>query len=138
MKECLAGCRSLEELEQRLLQRGIDTRYRIDEATGKRIGISFRYQEEAFKGSRIDREFSLPRLEERLAQQQALELWQHEKLAVRERTLQERELVKKEELRRKEELQPKEELRLKQEQEILLQTKEQDEGTAHRHRIRIS
>lgn len=83
ISENLSGCRSLEELEGRLLPRGIDIRYRFDEETGERRGISFRYEDRAFKGSRIDREFSLPRLEQVFAQRQELALWEKQKLALR-------------------------------------------------------
>lgn len=90
ISENLPGCRSMEELEGRLLKRGIDTQYRYDE-TGERQGISFRYEQRAFKGSRIDQEFSLPRLEGLFMQRQELAVWEKQKLALRkEKALEER------------------------------------------------
>jgi hypothetical protein len=81
--ENLPGCRNIEDLAERLKGAGIDTGYRIDKESGKRLGISFRYMGEAFKGGRVDKEFSLPRLEERLARQQEMTVWEQEKLALR-------------------------------------------------------
>lgn len=95
IQDSLPGCRNLDDLEDRLKMGGIDVRYRIDKESEKRIGISFRYMGEAFKGKQIDNEFSLPRLEERLGRQQKLTLWEQEKLTLRkEQVLQEtRELT---------------------------------------------
>jgi len=83
VKECLSDCRNLDELTQKLLLLGIDTQYRMDKETGQRVGISFRYQNEAFKGSNIDKELSLGRLEKTLGQRQELSQWEEEKLAQR-------------------------------------------------------
>jgi hypothetical protein len=80
VKECLPGSRNMEELGQRLLQLGVETRYRTDPATGQRMGISFFYQNEAFSGSKIDRELSLGRLERTLGQRQQLTQWEEQKL----------------------------------------------------------
>jgi hypothetical protein len=80
VKECLPGCRNMEELGQRLLKMGVETRYRADPATGQRTGVSFFYQNEAFSGSKIDRELSLGRLERTLARRQELRQWEEQKL----------------------------------------------------------
>ncbi len=99
VKECLPGCRGLGELEQKLLLLGIDTQYRIDKETGQRLGISFRYQNLAFRGGNVDPELSLGRLERALGQRQELSQWENEKLALRatqvqqERVLQEKEAM---------------------------------------------
>ena len=135
VKESLPGCQSLEDLGQRLLQRGIDTRYRVDEATGKRIGISFRYHQEAFKGSRIDREFSLPRLEERLAQQQTLDRWQQEKLGLLERQVQEQAAAEAQAAALAQALA---EAQKEKEELLRKETLQQEAAEVHRHRIRIS
>jgi hypothetical protein len=92
IKECLPGCRGFEELEQRLLLLGIGTQYRMDKDGGQKIGISFRYQNEAFKGSNIDRELSLGQLERTLGQRQELTQWEGEKLALRAMQVQQEQL----------------------------------------------
>lgn len=79
----LPGCTSLDELAARLVKCGIDTRYRYNEQTGQREGISFRLEKYAFKGSRIDQAFSLQRLEETLKQQQQLAIWERQQLTLR-------------------------------------------------------
>jgi len=75
IKEVLPACQRMEELEMRLLERGISTRYRIDRGSGERQGISFRIENYCFKGSEVDRAYSLKGLEQTLAlqQKQALE-----------------------------------------------------------------
>jgi hypothetical protein len=75
IKEVLPGCQRMEDLEMRLLERGISTRYRIDRGSGERQGISFRVEKYCFKGSEVDRGYSLKGLERTLAlqQKQALE-----------------------------------------------------------------
>jgi Relaxase/Mobilisation nuclease domain len=129
IKECLPGCRGLEELEQKLLLLGIDTQYRMDKETGQRLGISFRYQNEAFKGSNIDRELSLGRLERTLGQRQELSQWEEEKLALRatqvqqERVLQEKEAMEQRLLQQRQE----EELRLREKQLEEVQQRQKQE-----------
>jgi hypothetical protein len=75
IKEVLPDCQRMEDLEMRLLERGISTRYRIDRGSGERQGVSFRIENYCFKGSEVDRGYSLKGLEQTLAQQlkQALE-----------------------------------------------------------------
>jgi Relaxase/Mobilisation nuclease domain len=72
IRDELPVCQQLEDLEKRLLARGITTRYRLDPASGARVGISFRIENHAFKGSRVDKEFSIRGLERQLAQQRLL------------------------------------------------------------------
>jgi hypothetical protein len=67
----LPGCQNLEDLEKKLLKQGIDVQYRKKEGTGERQGISFRLENECFKGSQVDRDFSLKRIQQTLALQQA-------------------------------------------------------------------
>jgi hypothetical protein len=133
--ECLPGCRDLEELEQRLLRLGIDTRYRTDQQTGQKIGISFRYQKEAFKGKDIDRDCSLQQLQNKLQQRQELTQWESEKLALKAAQEQRMALQNKEEMklvqrRLKPENTVKQEESLQQEE-----TREQRMRPAHRLRI---
>jgi len=94
VKECLVSCRNIDELGQRLLQLGIETRYREDQ--GRKVGISFFYQNEAFRGSEIDRECSLPWLEKKLGQRQELSQWESEKLVLRDAEREREELALKE------------------------------------------
>jgi len=73
--ESLDKSDDLPDLERRLSKRGIDTQYRRNERTQEPEGISFRLGKQCYKGSQIDREFSLSGLEQhfetkRLAQEQ--------------------------------------------------------------------
>jgi hypothetical protein len=70
ISEVLPECRNLSELEERLQERGITVRYRHDPETNERQGISFRLENRSFKGSRVDAEFSLMRLERTLELQE--------------------------------------------------------------------
>jgi hypothetical protein len=124
IRECLPGCQTFETLEQRLLQNGIDTQYHLDQKTGRRKGISFRYQNEAFKGSSIDESFSLPRLQKELELQQSMGIWVQEKL------YQGKQLAEDEELAKQQQIQQQ----LQREQE--LQRQEHVHRQRHGHRIR--
>ena len=66
VRDILPECLSMGELEARLQERGIEVRYRLDPETNERQGISFRYDNRSFKGSRVDAEFSLKGLEQTL------------------------------------------------------------------------
>jgi len=73
--ESLDKSNDFRDLEKRLLKRGIDTQYRYNPRTNEPEGISFRLGKQCYKGSQIDREFSLYSLEKhfetkRLAQEQ--------------------------------------------------------------------
>jgi hypothetical protein len=70
IREQLPESRSLEELEERLLRQEISMRYRVDAHTGKRLGVSFHFENRSFKGSRIDKDFSLKGLERTLVLQE--------------------------------------------------------------------
>lgn len=74
IRQVLPRCRGMGELEEALRKRGVEMRCRVDEQTGERQGVSFRLENRSFKGSQVDKEYSLGRLERRLAQQQ--KLWQ--------------------------------------------------------------
>jgi Relaxase/Mobilisation nuclease domain len=72
IREVLPSCQRMEDLEMRLLEKGISTRYRIDKASGERQGISFRIENQAFKGSIVDKDYSLRGLERTLTLQREL------------------------------------------------------------------
>lgn len=93
----LPNCTGMDELEKELLERGITMRYRIDESTGERQGISFRLDNRSFKGSQVDKEYSLRRLEEKLALRQKLtvELRPDEQLIERQWERQKEDLIDK-------------------------------------------
>lgn len=61
--ENLEKSNDFDQLEKRLLRRGIETQYRYNGQTREAEGISFRYGKQCYKGSQIDREFSFKRLE---------------------------------------------------------------------------
>ena len=67
--DSLPHCRSLPDLEKRLIAQGIHTQYKYKGQTQELQGISFRIGEDRFKGSQIDRQFSLGNLEKTLAAQ---------------------------------------------------------------------
>jgi Relaxase/Mobilisation nuclease domain len=74
IREVLPDSRDLGELERRLQEQGISVRYRHDPETNERQGISFRYDNLSFKGSRVDAGFSLKGLERALDLQERQQL----------------------------------------------------------------
>jgi Relaxase/Mobilisation nuclease domain len=148
IKESLPGCHDFEELERRLRDEGIEVKYRIDDRTGDRNGISYRYMGFSFKGSDIDREYSYGRLHEKLARQQVLTQWQSEKLELRavqvaeeQKALQEKEaLVQREQRQREEEkkaLERQQKMVREEEKELRRQRRVQQQEERQVHRIRI-
>lgn len=87
IREELPHCRELEELEARLLARGITTRYKIDGGTGARIGVSFRIEGYAFKGSQVDADFSIRGLRRKIAEQKAMVIGKGQKVVADDRVL---------------------------------------------------
>ncbi|MDP4150515.1 MAG: relaxase/mobilization nuclease domain-containing protein, partial [Bacteroidota bacterium] len=69
IQEVLPHCRQVEDLAVQLLRKGISTRLRYDKETGERIGISFRIEGHAFKGSAIDPEYSIQEIQRTLTLQ---------------------------------------------------------------------
>lgn len=61
---------TLDELEARLLKQGIQVQYKFKGQTTEKQGISFKKGELRFKGSEIDRKFSLAGLQKTLSQNQ--------------------------------------------------------------------
>ena len=147
IKESIPGCRGFEELEQRLSREGIEVRYRVDDRTGEKNGISFRYQGVAFKGGDIDRECSFGQLHEKLAQQQVLTQWQGEKLELRasqlaeeQKALQEKAaMVQRQQQQREEERaqQLKQKMEREQQQALKRQRQIQQQEERQVHRLRI-
>jgi hypothetical protein len=74
IQEKLPECQQFEDLEKRLLEKGITLRYRHDPKTHERVGISFRIENHSFKGSTVDASCSYRALERtlHLNQKQAL------------------------------------------------------------------
>ncbi len=68
--EHLPACRNMEELGARLLKLGIETQYKFKSGTTEKQGVSFKIGEDRFKGSKVDRKFSLGNLERTLLAQQ--------------------------------------------------------------------
>ncbi|KAK6033623.1 relaxase/mobilization nuclease domain protein [Ostertagia ostertagi] len=66
----LPYCRTMEDLEKRLLKLGIETKYKYKGQTDERQGISFKMGDISFKGSQVDRKFSLSGLEKAIMLQQ--------------------------------------------------------------------
>jgi hypothetical protein len=110
IKELLPGCERMEELEMRLLERGISTRYRIDRQSGARQGISFRIENYCFKGSEVDRAFSLKGLEGTLALQQKQALEQRQVMEQR-RALEQTQALERAEAERQRQVMQQEETR---------------------------
>jgi Relaxase/Mobilisation nuclease domain len=137
IRECLPGCNGFDELQQRLGREGIDVRYRVDDRTGGRTGISFRYQGMSFKGSDIDRNYSFGQLHENLERQQVLTQWQDQKLELRagqvaeeQKALQEKEAVAQRQQQQREE----ERKALEQKQKM---EREEESALRQVHRLRI-
>jgi len=70
ISENLPHCRTMEELEMRLLKQGIETQYKCKGQTQEKQGVSFKLENISFKGSQVDRKYSLLGLEKILALQQ--------------------------------------------------------------------
>lgn len=73
VKENLKYCSSLEQLEKRLLKEGVTLQYKYKGQTQEKQGISFKLGEYSFKGSQVDRNFSLKNLEKALSLQQTIQ-----------------------------------------------------------------
>ncbi|HEY4288677.1 MAG TPA: relaxase/mobilization nuclease domain-containing protein [Puia sp.] len=122
IQELLPRCRGMDDLEKNLLRKGITMRYRRNKETGERQGISFRLENRSFKGSRVDRTYSLRGLEKRLVLQQTMLLREKEQ---QEMMLRLKQSMKPEVPQKKEALPGNVPLPLQQEQELRL--KQEDE-----------
>jgi hypothetical protein len=74
ISQSLPLSRTFEDLQSRLLKRGIETLYKYKGKTDEIQGISFKKGELYFKGSEIDRKFSYSNLQKVLEAQQRKEL----------------------------------------------------------------
>ncbi len=70
ISENVPHCRTMEELEIRLLTQGIQTQYKYRGRTQEKQGVSFKLENISFKGSQVDRKYSLSGLEKILTLQQ--------------------------------------------------------------------
>ncbi|MEO7802065.1 MAG: relaxase/mobilization nuclease domain-containing protein [Ginsengibacter sp.] len=66
ISDILPKCKTMEELESRLLKLGIETQYKYNGQTNEKQGVSFKKDKFCFKGSQVDRKFSLAGLEKLL------------------------------------------------------------------------
>ena len=74
IKNNLKACRTMEDLQRRLDKEGIEMSYKYKGQTMEKQGVSFKLGEYKFKGSKIDRQFSLTNLEKAIALQQKMEM----------------------------------------------------------------
>jgi hypothetical protein len=68
--QTLPQCITMHDLEKKLLQQGIAMQYKYKGQTLEKQGISFKIGEFSFKGSKVDRQFSLSNLEKTISQNQ--------------------------------------------------------------------
>ena len=66
--QALPQCKNLDELKQELQMQGIETLFKFKGQTTELQGISFKTGEYKFKGSEIDRKFSIKNLEKEIQQ----------------------------------------------------------------------
>jgi hypothetical protein len=72
--QVLPHCKTLEDLETKLKVHGIEMQYKYKGQTLEKQGVSFKIGENTFKGSKVDRQFSLGNLEKTLAYNQRHQL----------------------------------------------------------------
>ena len=93
ISETLPHCRTMEDLVKRLKLQGIESQYKYKGQTLEKQGVSFKIGNDCFKGSKVDRKFSLGNLEytlqlqqrqlleqQNLEQKQQLKLQRHKKI----------------------------------------------------------
>jgi hypothetical protein len=93
ISETLPHCRTMEDLVKRLKLQGIESQYKYKGQTLEKQGVSFKIGNDCFKGSKVDRKFSLGNLEytlqlqqrqlleqQNLEQKQRLKLQRHKKI----------------------------------------------------------
>ena len=68
--EILPQCRNLNDLKEKLVKKKIETLYKYKGQTKELQGISFKMGDFKYKGSEIDRKFSVTNLEKTIHQQQ--------------------------------------------------------------------
>lgn len=72
----LSHCRNMKDLEERLKRQKITIIYKYKGQTTEKQGISFQIEKDCFKGSKIDRKFSLGNLEKYFAFKRQQNLYQ--------------------------------------------------------------
>ena len=68
--KALPQCKIMEDLKKKLQLQGIETQYKYKGQTLERQGVNFKIEQNVFKGSKVDRQFSLGNLEKTLANNQ--------------------------------------------------------------------
>ncbi|MBN9382687.1 MAG: relaxase/mobilization nuclease domain-containing protein [Chitinophagaceae bacterium] len=104
IKRHLPECYRLEDLEKRLLSEGITTRYRNDPVSGEHQGISWRIENYSFAGYRVDKEFTLRRLQQTMSLQQEQVLQLHLSQVKEEQERQRLSVTRERQLGRNEEI----------------------------------
>lgn len=72
--DALPQCKTMQDLEKKLQKQGIETQYKYNGQTTEKQGVSFKIREDCFKGSKVDRKFSLSNLEKTIVINQRLSL----------------------------------------------------------------
>lgn len=72
IRGCLPGCKSWGDLEKRLQERGITTKFKYCGNTDQRQGVLFGVNGYTFSGSKIDRAFSFSKLDRHFSQAQRI------------------------------------------------------------------
>ncbi|MDH7463526.1 relaxase/mobilization nuclease domain-containing protein [Chitinophagaceae bacterium 26-R-25] len=85
IKEQLPIVKTMEELGAHLQKQGIETIYKYKGKTEEKQGVSLRVDGYSYKGSEIDRKFSLKGLQQIISQSQKMELKSEELMQKRQR-----------------------------------------------------
>ena len=73
VRDCLPGCKSWGDLEARLQERGITTKFKYCGNTDQRQGVLFGMNGYTFSSSKIDRAFSFSKLDRHFSQAQRID-----------------------------------------------------------------
>ena len=68
ISEHLPKCKMMEELEEALKRKGIETLYKFKGVTSEKQGVSFTFGDYKFKGSEVDRNYSINGLQKQITQ----------------------------------------------------------------------
>lgn len=68
--DLLPHCKTMEDMEKKLQLQGIEMQYKYKGQTLEKQGVSFKIGQNVFKGSKVDRQFSLGNLEKTVANNQ--------------------------------------------------------------------
>lgn len=69
LKQEIPKCRTLKAIKNRMLKHSVETQFKFRGTSKEIIGISFRLGDDCFKGSKINRKFSLANLKKTLKHQ---------------------------------------------------------------------